>query len=142
MRPGDAPRAIRPVYAIRPSIPGMELAIERPHRQYGSAIFVTSGTIVNTTSLTDINTIEILRVDLSGISVASVYKPPDERFSFHQPLTAIGDQQQAIIGDFKFHLSSIYYNVNLNVHASDSFSNEVYIYITEHRKRRCRNKYI
>ena len=40
--------------AIRPSIPGMDLAIERPHSQYGSAIFVTSGTIVNTTSLTDI----------------------------------------------------------------------------------------
>ena len=73
--------------AIRPSIPGMDLAIERPHPQYGSAIFVTSGTIVNTTSLTDINNIEILRVDLNGISVTSVYKPPGERFSFHQPLT-------------------------------------------------------
>ena len=34
--------------AIRPSIPGMDLAIERPHSQYGSAIFVTSGNIVNT----------------------------------------------------------------------------------------------
>ena len=37
--------------AIRPSIPGMDLSIERPHSHYGSAIFVTSGTIVNTTSL-------------------------------------------------------------------------------------------
>ena len=77
---------------IRPSIPGMDLAIERPHPQYGSAICVTSGTIVNTTSLTDINNIEILRVDLNGISVTSFYKPPGERFSFHQPPTAIGDQ--------------------------------------------------
>ena len=83
--------------AIRPSIPGMDLAIERPHSQYGSAIFVTSGTIVNTTSLTEINNIEILRVDLNGISVTSVYKPPGERFSFRQPLTAVGDQQQVII---------------------------------------------
>ena len=32
-------------------IKGMDLATERPHSQYGSAIFVTSGTIVNTTSL-------------------------------------------------------------------------------------------
>ena len=92
--------------AIRPSIPGMDLAIERPHPQYGSAIFVTSGTIVNTTSLTDINNIEILRVDLNGISVTSVYKPPGEHFSFHQPLTAVGDQQQVIIGDFNSHSST------------------------------------
>ena len=84
----------------------MDLAIERPHPQYGSAIFVTSGTIVNTTSLTDINNIEILRVDLNGISVTSVYKPPGERFSFHQPLTAVGDQQQLIIGDFNSHSST------------------------------------
>ena len=89
-----------------PSIPGMDLAIERPHPQYGSAIFVTSGTIVNTTSLTDINIIEILRVDLNGISVTSVYKPPGERFSFHQRLTAAGDQQQLIIGDFNSHSST------------------------------------
>ena len=92
--------------AIRPSIPGMDLAIERPHPQYSSALFVTSGTIVNTTSLTDINNIEILRVDLNGISVTSVYKPPGERFSFHQPLTAVGDQQQVIIGDFNSHSST------------------------------------
>ena len=92
--------------AIRPSIPGMDLAIERPHSQYGSALFVTSGTIVNTTSLTDINNIEILRVDLNGISVTSAYKPPGERFSFHQPLTGVGDQQQVIIGDFNSHSST------------------------------------
>ena len=92
--------------AIRPRIPGMDLVIERAHSQYGSAIFVTSGTIVNTTSLTDINNIELLRVDLNGISVTSVYKPPGERFSFHQPLTAVGDQQQVIIGDFNRHSST------------------------------------
>ena len=57
-------------------------------------------------SRTDINNIEILRVDLNGISVTSVYKPPGERFSFHQPLTAVGDQQQVIIGDFNSHSST------------------------------------
>ena len=88
---------------IRSSIPGMDLAIERPHSQYGSAIFVTSGTIVNTTSQTDINNIEILRVDLNGISVTSVYKPPGERFSFNKPLTAVGDQLQVVIGDINSH---------------------------------------
>ena len=61
--------------------------------------------IVNTTSLTDVNNIDILRVDLNGISVTSVYKPPGERFSFHQPLTA-RDQHQVIIGDFNSHSST------------------------------------
>ena len=61
---------------------------------------------MNTTSLTDINNIEILRVDLNGISVTLVYKPPGERFSFHQPLSAVGDQQQVIIGDFNSHSST------------------------------------
>ena len=65
-----------------------------------------SSTIVNTTPLTDIKHIDILRVDLNGISVTSVYKPPGERFSFHQPLAAVGDQQQVIIGDFNSHSST------------------------------------
>ena len=91
---------------IRPSISGMDLAIERPHSQYDSAIFVTSGTIVNTTSLSDINNIEILRVEINGISVNSVFKPPGERFSFHQPLTPVGDQHQVIIVDFNSRIST------------------------------------
>ena len=126
---------------IRPSIPGMDLAIERPHSQYGSAIFVTSGTIVNTTSLTDINNIYILRVDLTTFVISyiapphisrtvacrmertrqttvparlqtptvpspTIYKPPGGRFSFHQPRTAVGDQQQVFSGDFNSHSST------------------------------------
>ncbi len=91
---------------IRPNVPGMDLAIERPHAQYGSAIFVMSGTVANATSLTEVNNIEILRVELRGISVTSVHKPPGERFSFHQPPTAAADQQHVIIGDFNSHSST------------------------------------
>ena len=43
---------------------------------------------------------------MHGISVTSVYKPPGERFSCHQSPTAVGDQQQAIIGDFNNHSST------------------------------------
>ena len=86
---------------IRPNVPGLDLAIETPHAPYGSA--VTSGTIVNATSLTEVNDIDILRVDLRGISVTSVYKQPGERFSFHQPPAGVGDQQQVIIGNFNSH---------------------------------------
>ena len=67
---------------------------------------MTSATIVNAISLTEVNNIEILRVYLRGISVTSVYKPPGERFSFHQPPTAVGDQQHVIIGDFTSHSST------------------------------------
>ena len=58
---------------------------------------------MNTKSLTDINNIEILRVYINGISVMYVYKPPGERVSFHQPLTAVG---------FRFRFRCIYLETN------------------------------
>ena len=36
----------------------------------------------------------------------TIYKPPGERFSFHQPLTAVGDQQQVTSVDFNSHSST------------------------------------
>ena len=99
MHAGDSPRARR-----HPD--QHDLAIDGPHSKYGSAICVTWDTIVNTTSLTDINNIEILRIYLNGIPVTSVYTPPGDRFSLHQPLTAVEDQQQVIIGDFNSHSST------------------------------------
>ena len=102
MHPGDAPRARRhPAQHTRNGFGHREatLTIWQCHICY-------VGTIVNTTSLTDINNIEILRVDLNGISVTSVYTPPGERFSFRQPLTAVGDQQLVIIGYFNSHSST------------------------------------
>ena len=41
-----------------------------------------------------------------NLSDASLLKPLGERFSFHQPPTATGDQQQVIIGDFNSHSST------------------------------------
>ena len=38
--------------------------------------------------------------------MTSVYKPPGERFSSHQPLTPVEDQHQVINGDFKSHSST------------------------------------
>ena len=45
---------------FRPKIPGMKLAVERPHERYGSAIFTKHDTIVDQTSLTDKDNVEIL----------------------------------------------------------------------------------
>ena len=106
MHAGDSPRARRH--------PAQHTRNGFGHREATSAIwqchicYVWHHREYNIT-ITDINNIEILRVDLNGISVTAVYKPPGERFSFHQPLTAVGDQQQVIIGDFNSHSSTCGY---------------------------------
>ena len=83
---------------IRPSIPGMELAIDKPHSQYGSAIYLTSGTTVNRTSLTDINNIEILGVDLNSLQTSS------KCHCITQPhTTPPGCQPHVIVGDSNSH---------------------------------------
>ena len=52
----------------------------------------------------------ILETDSSvlsyGISVTSIYKPPGDRFSFHQQPTAVEDQHKVIIEDFNSHSST------------------------------------
>ena len=55
---------------------------------------------MNTISLTYINNIEIMIVDLNGISVTSFYKPPGEQSSFDHPHITSGHQPQVIIGYF------------------------------------------
>ena len=119
---------------IRPNVPEMDLAIERSHAQYDSVIFVTSGTIVNATSIT-VKNIDILILDLRRISVTSVYKPPGERFSLHQPPTAVGDQHQVIIGYFNNHSSTWGY-VTINTDdelVEDSADNQILSLLHDHK---------
>ena len=56
---------------FRPRITGMSLIAEIPHDQYGSAIFVRNGLIVDKSSTSDIDNIEVLTIELMGISVSS-----------------------------------------------------------------------
>ena len=53
--------------------------------------------------ITDENNIEILTVELSGVVVTSVYKPPGIPFNFKNPLTNPQNKKQIIIGDFNSH---------------------------------------
>ena len=86
---------------VRPRISGMTLIAERPHDQYGSAIFARNGLAVDKSYLSDINNIEVLSIDLMGITVSSVYKPPQEPFDL--PGRATDGRMNVVIGDFNSH---------------------------------------
>ena len=88
---------------IRPSIPGMVFANERPHNQYGSAIFVKASSVIESTSVSAEDDIEVLTVELSNIAVTSVYKPPAAAFVFPQSARQTNGKPQIIIGDFNSH---------------------------------------
>ena len=72
----------RGLKAIRPKIRGMSLVAEIPHEQYGSAIFVRNNCICDSTSTPNTNNVEIIQAQLNKLTVTSVYKPPNEQFSF------------------------------------------------------------
>jgi len=59
----------------------MTLVIECPHEKHGSAIFVKADTTVESTFNSSFNNIEILRTTLNGLTITSIYKPPNEPFS-------------------------------------------------------------
>uniref|UniRef100_A0A803SZ68 Reverse transcriptase domain-containing protein n=1 Tax=Anolis carolinensis TaxID=28377 RepID=A0A803SZ68_ANOCA len=82
---------------------GMQLAVERPHRQYGSAIFVRSGAAISATSLTEVNNIEILSVELDSCTISSLYKPPGVDFYFTPPTSCHNHEAHFVVGDFNSH---------------------------------------
>eukprot|EP00057_Strongylocentrotus_purpuratus_P002687 XP_003725025.1 PREDICTED: RNA-directed DNA polymerase from mobile element jockey-like [Strongylocentrotus purpuratus] len=91
---------------IRPRIPGMKLAIERPHVKYGSAFFVRKDVIIDQTSLTEKDNIEVLAVNMGKLTVTSAYKPPGSTFAFTEPQSFNYDLVNVIIGDFNSHSTS------------------------------------
>ena len=72
----------RGLKAIRPNIRGMSLVAEIPHEQYGRAIFVRNNCICDSTSTSNTNSVEIIQAQLNKLTVTSVYKPPNEQFSY------------------------------------------------------------
>ena len=69
----------------RPSIPGMALVAERPHNKHGSSVFVRDGLKVNNISVCEEVNVEFIAVELPGVVVYSVYKPPAEQFLLPPP---------------------------------------------------------
>jgi hypothetical protein len=81
----------------------MKLVAERPHRQYGSAIYVKTDSVIEATSIKEANNIEVLTVELSNVVVSSIYKPPAVDFKFPDNIPRVQGKPQIIIGDFNSH---------------------------------------
>ena len=77
--------------------PRNDLVIECPHEKHGSAIFVKAGTTVESTLNSSFNNIEILRTTFNGLTITSIYKPPNEPFSIACVPTS---SKEVFIGDF------------------------------------------
>ena len=85
----------------RPRIPGMALVAERPHNKHGSSVFIRDGLKVNNISVCEEGNVELITVELSGVIVHSMYKPPPEPFR----LLALWQRNKPhiVIGDFTSH---------------------------------------
>ena len=81
----------------------MVLATERPHRQYGSAIFVKASSTIEATSVSEDDNIEVLTIELSSVVVTSVYKPPAADYKFPHSALHVQKKPHIIIGDFNSH---------------------------------------
>ena len=63
----------------RPKITGMTLVPERPHK-HGISVFVRDGLQVISISVCEEENAELITVELPGVVVHSLYKPPPEPF--------------------------------------------------------------
>ena len=91
----------RGLKAIQPNIRGMSLVAEIPHEQYRNAIFIRNNSICDSTSTSNTNNVEIIQAQLNKLTVTSVYKPPNEPFSFGNNLAST--HSNVVIGNFNSH---------------------------------------
>ena len=76
----------------------MALVAECPHNKYGSSVFIRDGLKVSNISVCEEENVELITVQLPGVVVQSMYKPPPEPFR----LPALGQRNKPliVIGDF------------------------------------------
>ena len=79
----------------RPSISGMALVSKRSHNKNGSSVFVRDGLKVNTIYVCEETNVEFITVELPGLVVHSVNKPPAEQFL----LPPLGSRNMPHTGD-------------------------------------------
>ena len=77
--------------------------MEHPHARYESTIFVKAGSAVECSSVSEVDNIEVLSVELSNAVIPSVYKPPKVDSKFPHCIPQVPGKPQIIIGDFNSH---------------------------------------
>ena len=85
----------------RPRIPGMALVAECPHNKHGSSVFIRDGLKVNNISVCEEENVELITVELPGVVVDSMYKPPPEPFRF--PALGQRNKPHIVIGYVNSH---------------------------------------
>ena len=75
----------------------MALVAERPHNKHGGALFVRDGLKV----FLPVKRIMLITVELPGVVVHSVYKPPAEQFLL--PPLGCRNMPHIVISDFNSH---------------------------------------
>ena len=89
-----------------PGIPGMALVAERPHNKHEGHVFVRDGLKVNRMYVCEEDNVELITVELPGVVVHSVYKPPAEQFLL--PPLGSRNMPHIVIGDFNSHTLGIH----------------------------------
>ena len=79
----------------------MTLVAERPHNKHGGSVSVRDGLKVNSIYVCEEDNVEFITVELNGVVVHSVYKPPAEQFLL--PLLGSRNMPHIVIGDFNSH---------------------------------------
>ena len=79
----------------------MSPVAERPHNKHGSSVFVRDGLKVNSIYVCEEDNVELITVELPGVVVHSVYKPPAEQFLL--PPLRSRNMPHNVIGDFNSH---------------------------------------
>ena len=91
----------RAPHLSRLKIPGMTLIAKRPHIKYGSAILIRSDLKVKGVSVWEQDNVELISIEMPGVVVHSLYKPPNEKFVL--PALGHGNLHHIVIGDFNSH---------------------------------------
>ena len=87
----------------RPRMPGMTLVAERPHNKHGSSVFIRDCLKVNNISVCEEENVELIIVELPGVVVHSMYKPPPQPFRL--PTLGQRNRPHIVIGDFSSHIT-------------------------------------
>ena len=91
----------KPIDYTRTKIAGMAVA-ESPHNKYhGSAVFVRKDIKVNSIYVYKQGTVELITIEMPGVVVHSVYKPPTEPFVL--PALEHSNLLHHVISDFNSH---------------------------------------